>query len=100
MALTLEETRRIATEVLEVDHPKLRVVGVNTQGGSGYAEVIVTVANCHAEPCRLSIGVQRDVSETTFRTAFKRTIGSHVGDGRPDSARPAPGAYFRPMQLA
>ena len=68
-----EETRRIAAEVLAADHPALRVVGVKTEGGSGYAEVIVIVANCHAEPCRLSLGVQRDVSETTFRTAFKRT---------------------------
>jgi hypothetical protein len=79
MALSLEETRRIAVEVLEVDHPALRVVGVNTQGGSGYAEVMVTVANCHAEPCRLSIGVQRDVSEAAFRDAFRESIRSHVG---------------------
>ena len=82
MALSLEETRRIATEVLEVDHPKLRVVGVHTQGGSGYAEVMVTVANCHAEPCRLSIGVQRDVSEAAFRAAFQQSIRSHVGTTR------------------
>ena len=78
MSLTVEETRRIAAEVLEADHPALRVVGVKTEGGSGYAEVIVVVANCHAEPCRLSIGVQRDVSELKFRNAFRRTIDRHV----------------------
>ena len=80
MTLTVEETRRIAAEVLAADHPALRVVGVKTEGGSGYAEVIVIVAHCHAEPCRLSLGVQRDVSETTFRTAFKQTVGRHVGE--------------------
>jgi hypothetical protein len=76
--LTNEETRRIAAEVLASDHPALHVVGVKTEGGSNYAEVIVIVANCHAEPCRLSIGVQRDVSETTFRTAFSQTVDRHV----------------------
>ena len=80
MPLTVEETHRIAAEVLAADHPALRVVGVKTEGGSGYAEVIVVVANCHAEPCRLSLGVQRDVSETTFRTAFKQTVRRHVGE--------------------
>ena len=62
MPLTVEETRRIAAEVLAADHPALRVVGVKTEGGSSYIEVIVVVANRHAEPCRLSIGVQRDES--------------------------------------
>jgi hypothetical protein len=40
--------------VLAADHPALHVVGVKTEGGSNYAKVIVIVANCHAEPCRLS----------------------------------------------
>jgi hypothetical protein len=82
MSLTVEETRRIAAEVLEAEHPALRVVGVKTEGGSGYAEVIVVVANCHAEPCRLSIGVQRDVSELKFRNAFRQTIDRHVRTAR------------------
>ena len=82
MSLTVEETRRIAAEVLEADHPTLHIVGVKTEGGSDYAEVIVVVANCHAEPCRLSIGVQRDVSELKFRNAFRRTVGRHVGTAR------------------
>ena len=82
MPLTIEETRRIADEVLAADHPALHVVGVKTEGGSNYAKVIVIVANCHAEPCRLSIGVQRDVSETTFRAAFRQTIGRHIEASR------------------
>ena len=58
-------------------------MGVKTEGGSGYAEVSA-FANCDAEPCRLSLGVQRDVSETTFRTAFNgrsaaTSVNSEVG---------------------
>ena len=82
MPLTVEETRRIAAEVLAADHPALHVVGVKTEGGAGYAEVIVTIANCHVEPCRLSIGVQRDVSEGAFRTAFDETVKRHLETAR------------------
>ena len=78
MSLTTEETRRIATEVLASDYPKLHVVGVMTGAGSSYAEIIVTIANCHAEPCRLSIGVQRNLSESAFRAAFGETVQRHV----------------------
>jgi hypothetical protein len=76
--LGLNETRRIAAEVLEADHPSLHLVGVATEGGSSYAEIIVTIANCHEEPCRLSIGVQRDLSEAAFRREFSDSIRSHV----------------------
>jgi hypothetical protein len=78
MSLTIEETRRIAGEVLASDFPKLQIVGVTTEPGSSYAEVLVTIANCHSGPCRLSIGVQRNVSEADFRTAFGETVHRHV----------------------
>jgi hypothetical protein len=78
MPLTTEETRRIAAEVLASDYPKLHLVGVKTEGGSNYAEILVTIANCHAEPCRLSIGMQRNLSEAAFRTAFGETVHRHI----------------------
>jgi hypothetical protein len=78
MSLTTEDTHRIAAEILASDYPKLKIVGIKTEGGSSYAEVIVTISNCHAEPCRLSIGVQRNVSESAFRTAFEETVHRHV----------------------
>ena len=82
MSLTVEQTRQIATEVLAGSYPALHVVGVKTEGGSSYAEIIVTVANCHAEPCRLSIGMQRDVSEAAFRSLFDETVGRHMRSAR------------------
>jgi hypothetical protein len=78
MRLSIEETRRIAVEVLAADHPTLQVAGVKTEAGSGYAEVIVTVANCHAEPCLLSIGVQRGLSDRAFRSAFREAMDRHL----------------------
>jgi hypothetical protein len=82
MPLTVEETRRIATEVLAADHPALRVVGVKTEGGSDYAEIMVMVQNCHIEPCRLSLGVQRGMSEPAFRAAFRQAVNSHVAEAK------------------
>jgi hypothetical protein len=78
MPLTAEETRRIAAEVLASEYPKLQLVGVKTEAGSSYAEIFVTIANCHEEPCRLSMGVQRDVSESAFRAAFEETVERHI----------------------
>ena len=83
MPLSVKETRRIAAEVLAADHPALCVMGVKTEGGASYAEVIVVVANCHAEPCRLSVGVQRDVTELAFRSAFRQTVDRHLAAARP-----------------
>lgn len=82
MPLSVEETRRIAVEVLAADHPALQVVGVKTEAGSAYAEVLVTIANCHPEPCRLEIGIHRDVSESAFRAAFDETVKRHLETAR------------------
>jgi hypothetical protein len=36
------------------------------------------VENCHAEPCRLSIGVKRDMSEAAFREAVGEQVRQHI----------------------
>jgi len=81
VSLDLNNARRIATEVVEATHSSLRVVGAATaEGGSNYTEIILSVANCHAEPCRLSIGVERAVSEADFREAVGEQVRRHIRD--------------------
>lgn len=80
MPLSLDEARRIAAEVVNSNHPSLRVVGATAEGGSSYTEIILTNARCHAEPCRMSIGVPRDVSEADFRA----DISEHIRRYDPD----------------
>jgi hypothetical protein len=81
VSLNLNDARRIATEVVEATDPSLRVVGAaSAEGGSNYTEIMLSVANCHAEPCRLSIGVERDVSELAFREAFGEQVRRHIHD--------------------
>jgi hypothetical protein len=77
--MDLNNARRIATEVVLSGHPSLNVVGVSPASeGSNYTEIILSVENCHMEPCRISIGVQRDVSESTFRAAVEEQLREHV----------------------
>ena len=81
MPLNLNDVRRIATEVVEATDPSLRVVGAATgEGGSNYTEIMVSVVNCHAEPCRLSIGVERDASEAALREAVGEQVRRHIRD--------------------
>ena len=79
MSLNLNDARRIATEVVEATDSSLRVVGAATaEGGSNYTEIMLSVANCHAEPCRVSIGVERDVSEMALREAVGEQVRRHI----------------------
>ena len=81
MPLDLINARRLATEVVEATDTSLRVVGAMPgEGGSNYTEIMVSIANCHAEPCRISIGVERDVSEADFREAVGEQVRRHIRD--------------------
>ena len=81
MPLNLNDVRRIAAEVVEATDSSLRVVGAaSSEGGSNYTEIMISVVNCHAEPCRLSIGVARDVSEAAFREAVGEQVRQHIRD--------------------
>ncbi len=53
------------------------------EGESSYAEVMLTVAGCHVEPCRMVIGVSRDVSERECRRAVEQRLQAHL-TGSPD----------------
>jgi len=78
MPLNLDDARRIATEVVAAADSSLRVVGAATEGGSNYTEIMISVVNCHAEPCRLSIGVERNMSEAAFREAVGDQVRRHI----------------------
>ena len=77
MSLTLAEVQRIATEVAIRERPDLLVAVTRSEGESAYAELIVTLLGCAVEPCRILIGVDRDMTESQFRVAVR---------GRPASA--------------
>jgi len=86
MPVDLQTARRIAAEVVAAEHPSLRVAGATISEGSNYSEIIVTVTNCHAEPCRILIGVSRDMSEPAFRMHVGEQLRRHVGNPQSDQA--------------
>lgn len=80
MPLSIDELTRIATEAARDLSPQLHVSGVNLSGGSGYSEVLVTIHGCRAEPCQISVGVFRDVAETTLRQDLVAALRRHLAD--------------------
>lgn len=63
-SLNISDVTRIATEAARQLSPRLHVVGVTGAGDGDYAEVVVDIDECRKEPCRLSLGVFRNTSES------------------------------------
>ena len=80
MGLTLTDVRRIAADAAKQQDPRLEVVAATAsgEGESGYAEVILTVRGCRAEPCRVLIGVSRDASEQECHDAVTASLHEHL----------------------
>lgn len=78
MPLSLPDARRIVGELIAEEHPSLRVVGTTAEGGANYTEILLTVAECHAEPCRITLGVDRETSEAVFRREVSNQIRRHL----------------------
>jgi hypothetical protein len=93
--MDLKNARRIASDIVRADHPSLKVVGVAAaSSGAKYTEIVLSIANCHAEPCRITIGVQRDVPEATFRAAVEQQLREHVRElETAASSHSHPGGY-------
>jgi hypothetical protein len=66
-----ELSRRIAAEY----DAAFDVLGVvSTVGGSDHVEVLVTIAGCHDEPCRLLINLSR-AEATTLERELRSKLG-------------------------
>jgi hypothetical protein len=77
-ALTVADVTRIATEAAREQSSALQVVGVTLGGEGSYAEVIVNIAGCRAEPCRFSVGVFRDAPEAALHQEIAGKLRQHI----------------------
>ena len=83
-SMSVTEITRVATEVARAEAPGLEVIGVSHAGGDGtYAEVLLRVRGCHKEPCQVSLGVFRDVSESDLRAEIGQKLRRHSEERRP-----------------
>ena len=77
--LSVTEVAEIASEAARMQSSNLRVTGVTLGNGDGdYAEVIIDLAECRTEPCRLSVGIFRSASRETVREEIAEHLRQHV----------------------
>jgi hypothetical protein len=77
--LSLSQVRRISADVAQRQRPPLDVIAAAPVGEeSTYAEVVLTVRGCRAEPCILMIGVDRNSSEQQFREVVSARLEEHL----------------------
>ena len=80
--LDLPTIREIAAEVASEQNQRLEIVGVKTAGDGQYAEILVSVNGCEAEPCRVSLGVFRDAPPEDVRSAIADSLRQHLSARR------------------
>ena len=77
--MTLRDTRALAESVARRNCDYLRVVGVFSQRGSAFVEVLLDDEACPCGTCRLMLSVDREAPETfavALQTAMLRNICS------------------------
>jgi hypothetical protein len=76
--LSVREVARIASEAAQAASPALTVTGVTVTGGSGYSEILIFNRGCRTEPCRRTLGVFRNSSETALRAEIIDLLRRHL----------------------
>ena len=79
MSVNLGELRTIVKEVALEHRLSADVVGVVPSEGDGeYAEVVLSIVGCDAQPCRMSLGVARDASPAQLRAHVAGKLTDHM----------------------
>lgn len=76
--LSLERVISLVSEAAEESNVPARVIATTPAGRDGaYIEVIVSVADCPREPCRLLVGLQRDKPPHEVREDIVARLREH-----------------------
>ena len=79
MRVSLKTLSDIASDVLKKQNDRLQVVGVSPGAGDGaYTEIMIVVNGCRRDPCNISLGVLRDVSEDELRVTIAEKLREHL----------------------
>jgi len=76
--LTVTDVTRIATEAAREQSSRLKVIAVSLNARGSYAEVIIDLAGCRAEPCRFLVGVFRDASPAVAHDEIAGQLERHI----------------------
>lgn len=83
MSAPIEEVNTISRAVALEHGPGVTVDGVTFDGGSDRVEVLVSIADCHSGPCRVSVNVTRSAGadfERDFRAKLSEALEKHKND--------------------
>jgi hypothetical protein len=73
------DVTRIATEAAHELSPRLQVVGVMFGQRSGdYTEILIDIEGCQNEPCRVSVGVFRNATESELHDEIAENLQRRV----------------------
>jgi hypothetical protein len=82
VTIPLDEIMEVSRSVAAEHSPRLEVLGVvSTEGGSNRVEVLITIAGCLTDSCRLIINLSRaEESElkAQLRQKFRAALQQHV----------------------
>ena len=89
ISLSMSDIKRIANDAIRAEHAALEVVGVTFgEGGGKYTEVLLRVQGCQQNPCQVSFGVFRDVTEAVLREEIAQKVRQHVSEHQAAPAAP------------
>jgi hypothetical protein len=77
MVTTLQTISRIAHETAR-EQGTFDVLGVIPAEGDTYVEILLSVKQCHVEPCRVALGVLRDLPEEQLRQTIVQRLKTHI----------------------
>lgn len=87
MSVPLDEVTAISRDVIAQVRGDVELLGVlSTDGGSERIELLVTIAGCHREPCRIVLNLTRGDAadfEDELREKLRHALLSHL----PESPR-------------
>jgi hypothetical protein len=82
LRVSLKTVSDIASEVIRRQNDRLEVVGVSPGEGDGaYTEIMIVINGCRKNPCNISLGVLRDVSEDDLRVTIAQKLREHLASG-------------------
>ena len=74
---------------LEID-PRLELIGVtNSEGGEGYAELMMRLKGCAVDPCRVTIGVDRTLDRTAMERSLDKPLRDYLARASSTTQRPS-----------
>jgi hypothetical protein len=77
--VSLKTVADIANDVIRKENDRLQVVGVSPGEGDGaYTEIMIVVNGCRRDPCSISLGILRDVSQEELRSTITEKLREHL----------------------